>query len=243
MLRIEDLRVETKGKQILRGVNLEIKKGEIHALLGPNGSGKSTLASVIAGIPGYSIKGKIFFEGKDITKLPPEKRVKLGIAMVFQQPPAIKGVKLSSLLEKISKIPICELEDSLGDKYILKVAERLLKREVNVNFSGGEKKISEILQVLSLNPKFLILDEIDSGLDVKLTERISKLFRKLNDKKELTLLVITHSGAILRFLKPKITHVMLDGTIVCSSDNWKIVWKAIQVHGYEKCKECRLPLR
>jgi len=228
LLKVENLKVKGNGKEILKGVNLKIKKGEIQALLGPNASGKSTLAQTILGNPKYKvIEGKIFFEGKDITKFPPEKRAKLGMALTWQMPPAIKGVKLSQLLERISKKKI-EIEE----------AKQLLEREINLDFSGGEKKISEVLQVLSLNPKFVIFDEIDSGLDIKRLERVAKIIEEEFVKKNVSILLITHFGQILNFLKPDIVNVMADGKIVCKSKDFKKVLKTIKKYGYEKCKEC-----
>jgi len=229
MLRINELYACGNGKEILKGINLEINKGEIHALMGPNGSGKSTLARVIMGIPGYKIKGSIFFNGKNITRLSPEKRAKLGIALTFQFPPEIKGVKLEELLQKIKKKSI---------DFEIPNAEKLMKREVNVDFSGGEKKISELIQVLSLNPKFLICDEIDSGLDIKTTEEIGKILKKFSEENEVSLLIISHSGEILNYLTPSKVHVMIDGKIVCSSNDWKKVWKTVKEYGYKKCEEC-----
>ena len=149
MLKIENITVKYHDKEILKNIDMEIEKGTIHALLGPNATGKSTLAKVIMGFPQYKVtSGTIYFEGKDITNLPMEERVKLGITMVFQDPPAIKNVKLRELLEKISKVPMDEL---IGKTKLNNMVEELLEREVNVNFSGGEKKLSELLQVLSLS--------------------------------------------------------------------------------------------
>ncbi|MFC1663989.1 ATP-binding cassette domain-containing protein, partial [Patescibacteria group bacterium] len=160
---IKNLKFKTNGKKVLDGINFQIKEGEVRALLGPNASGKSTLANIISGNPKYETsEGKIFFKGKEITKFSPEKRVKMGIALAWQTPPAVKGVKFSHLLEKISK---------KSKKY--SIGKNLLEREVNVDFSGGEKKISELLQILSLNSKLVIFDEIDSGLDIKKLEKVA----------------------------------------------------------------------
>ena len=236
MLKIENVTVKYLDKEILKNVDLEIEKGTIHALLGPNATGKSTLAKVIMGFPQYKVtSGTIYFEGKDITRLPMEERVKLGITMVFQDPPAIKNVKLKELLEKISKVPMDEL---IGKTKLNNMVEELLEREVNVNFSGGEKKLSELLQVLSLKPKFLILDELDSGLDLVNLRKITFLIKDEFLNSETSLLIITHRGEILHFLEPHVAHVMVDGEIVCSGD-WRYVWKVIATEGYEKCRECR----
>lgn len=150
MLKIENLSVKVDSKDILRGINIGIKKTEVHALLGPNASGKSTLAQVIMGFPDYKItEGKIIFKGKDITNLSIEERAKLGMALVFQHPPTIKGIKLSNLLEKISKQTVDIKEFSVNPD--------ILEREINVGFSGGEKKLSEIIQIISLNPALSFL--------------------------------------------------------------------------------------
>ncbi len=230
LLEIKNLEVQAEGKKILKGINLQIRKGQVQALLGPNASGKSTLAQVIAGDKRYKIsKGEIVFENKNISKLSPEKRVKLGIALAWQTPPAIKGVKLSSLLPKISK-----------KKPQIKEGKELLEREINVNFSGGEKKISELLQIIALHPKLAILDEIDSGLDIKKLEYISKTIRQALIKKKITLLIITHQGHLLNYLKPDRVNVMIQGKIICQEKNYKKVLRIIKKYGYEKCKKCKL---
>ena len=229
-LEIKNLEVEGNGKKILKGVNLEIKKGDVQILLGPNASGKSTLCQAILGNPKYRItQGKILFRGKEITRLAPEKRVKLGLALSFQSPPTIKGVKLSQLLEKIS---------STGSRQFKKNESHLLERDVNLDFSGGEKKISELLQVLSLNPKLVIFDEVDSGLDLKRVKKVAEMIKKELIFKRISVLLITHSGTILNFLKPRITNVMVSGKIICKEKDYQKVLKTIKKYGYEKCKKC-----
>ena len=229
LLKIEKLKVKANQKEILKGVNLQIKEGEIQTLLGPNASGKTSLANVILGNPKYNIsQGKIFFGGKEITKFPPEKRVKLGMALAWQSPPAIKGVKLSQLLEKISKVTQVRPVSELG--------KELLEREINLDFSGGEKKISEVLQVLALNPKLVIFDEIDSGLDIKRLELCAKIIKKELIDKKISVLLITHWGQILNFLKPNLINIMFDGKIICQKKDYKKVLRTIKKYGYEKCK-------
>ena len=233
MLKIENLSVDVHGKGVLRRVSLEIKKGEVHALLGPNASGKSSLAHTVMGFPNYRIvEGAIYFKGKEITNLPIEERAKLGVALVFQHPPTIRGLKLSKLLEKISKQEM-DLEE-------FSIAPDLLKREINVGFSGGERKLSEIVQVISLNPSLVIFDELDAGLDIENLERLTSLVKNKLLCNDVSILLITHRGNILRFLGPDVAHVMLDREIVCSSQNWGKIWKTIVRYGYEKCKECEL---
>jgi len=230
LLKVEKLRAKGNHKEILKGVNFTIRSGETLALLGPNASGKSTLAQVILGNPRYKVKkGNIFFKGKNITKIAPEKRAKLGIALVWQSPPTIKGVKLSQLLEKIGRKSINFRE-----------GKELLGREINLELSGGEKKISELLQVISLGPKLVIFDEIDSGLDIKKLEIVSKIIKKALIDKRVSILLITHWGQILHYLKPNLVNVMLDGKIICKEKDFKKVLRIIKKHGYEKCKECKL---
>ncbi len=229
LLSVEKLKAKTNGKEILKGVNFEIKEGQVQALLGPNASGKSTFAQTILGNPKYKIiSGKIFFEGKDITRVSCQKRAKMGMALAWQAPPPIKGVKLSSLLEKISR-----------QKVELKEAKNLFEREINVDLSGGEKKISELIQVISLKPKLAIFDEIDSGLDLKRVEKVAEIIKKELVEKGCAVLLITHSGQILNYLKPNLTSVMLEGKIVCQGKDFKKVLRIIKKYGYEKCKECK----
>ena len=230
LLKIKNLYVKGNGKEILKGLNLEIKKGEIQALLGPNASGKSTLAQVIAGNSKYkATKGSILFCNKEIKKLSPEKRVKMGLALSWQSPPTIKGVRLSSLLEKISK-----------DRSSFEPVKHLMDREVNLDFSGGEKRAVELAQILALNPKLVIFDEIDSGLDLKKTETAAKTIKKLLLDKKVSVLLITHSGTILNFLKPSITNVIVRGRIICREKDFRKVLKTIKKYGYDKCKKCKL---
>ena len=243
LLKIENLWAIGDRKDILKGINLKIEPGQTQVLLGPNASGKSTLAQTILGNPKYKItKGKIFLSGKEITKFPPEKRVKVGKALVWQAPPAIKGVKLFQLLERISqgrfKIPDGHHPPTTPPSFGW--TPELLEREVNLDFSGGEKKISELIQILALNPKLVIFDEIDSGLDIKRLETVSKIIKKELVDKKVSVFLITHWGQILQFLKPDLTNVILDGKIICKSGDYKKVLMVIKKYGYEKCKRCSL---
>ncbi|GKX27528.1 ABC transporter ATP-binding protein [Vallitalea longa] len=227
LLKIDDLSVEVEGKNVLEGLNLDMQKGETHVLLGPNASGKSTLLSALLGFPKYNIKkGKIIYKDKDITNINIEERAKRGIAAVYQNPPAI-NITLKDLLDKISKRNV-KIEG----------IESLMQRNVNIGFSGGERKFSEVIQVISMNPDLIILDELDAGLDVENLERLSLLVKEqLNDK---TILLITHRGKALNYFRPDYAHVMIDGKITCSSRNWEKIWKLIEECGYEKCKTCKL---
>ena len=231
MLKINNLSVETKGKKILRGVGLEIKKGEIHVLLGPNASGKTTLAHTIMGFSGYKVvSGEVSFQGENITNWPIEKRAKAGIALAFQHPPAIKGVTLANLLRKTSQGSV-ETKEFIANS-------QLLNREINIGFSGGERKISEIMQIVGLNPKLVIFDEIDAGLDLKNLGKLVKIIKDKLLRNGVSVLLITHRGEILKFLEPSVARVILKGKIICSSHNWRKVWRTINKFGYEKCKQC-----
>lgn len=230
LLEVRNLKVRASVKEILRGVNFQIGKGMVQALLGPNGSGKSCFAQTISGNPKYKVdEGRIFFQGKEITNLAPEKRVKIGIAMTWQSPPVIRGLMLSELINKIAKTKIQE-----------EIVPHILEREVNLNLSGGERKISELLQVISLAPKFVIFDEIDSGLDIKMLKEVSKIIKKELVDKNVSILLITHWGQILNYLKPDFTNVMLGGKIICHEKDFKKVLRVIKRYGYEKCKKCKL---
>ena len=227
MLKVTGLRVKAEGKEILRGIDLEIKKGEIHALLGPNASGKTTLSLAIAGWPLYKITaGEVFFEDKKITSLSPEERAKLGLALCFQHPPVVRGLPLRRLLEKIS--PGKEIT----------VGKELLDREMNLDFSGGERKLSEIAQIIALEPKFVIFDELDSGLDLENLEKLTRLIKERLLENGRSVLLISHQAEIFRFLQPNFVHVMLQGKIIHTSSDFKTTWETIEKYGYEKCKNC-----
>ncbi|MBN1168933.1 ATP-binding cassette domain-containing protein [Candidatus Woesebacteria bacterium] len=232
LLKVTNLHATSHdGKKVLKGVDLEINKGEVIALLGPNGCGKSTLAHVISGNSKYKVdNGKITFKRKVVNSFTPEKRVKIGIALTHQHPPALKGVPLSVFLKIISK------KDN--DKEEMNIGSELLHREVNLDYSGGEKKISELMQILKLDPKLLILDELDSGLDIKNLKKLVGTIKKELVSKKVAILIITHSGRILDLLKPDMTCVMIDGEIYCKSKDYKKVLKTIDKYGYEKCKRC-----
>ncbi len=226
---VKDLKVSSKGKEILKGVDLEMKKGELQAILGPNGSGKSVLVQTIMGNPKYEVKeGRISFNNKDITKLSSSSRARLGIALSWQNPPTIKGVKLSQLLEKIAKGKASQTKIGITG---------LLDREVNLNYSGGEKKLSELQQILSLKPKLVILDEIDAGLDLKKTKEVAQIIKEELAAKNIAVLLITHSGEILKFLQPEIVNVMVKGKIICRHKGYQKVLKTIKDYGYERCKK------
>jgi len=240
LLKIENLHVAIEGKLILKGVDLEIGEGEIHALFGPNGSGKSTLAMAIIGYPSCEIvSGRIIFDGEDITEKPINERARMGISIAFQNPPKLYGIKLKDLLAKIAS------RNGMKERFLkivdeLNITQDHLDRYVNVGFSGGEVKRCEIAQALASNSKLVILDEPDSGVDVENLELIGNLLNKvLKDK---SALIITHHGHILRYLKPSEAHVMIDGSIICDGDP-DMILRRIMADGYRWCERCRLMRR
>ncbi len=235
MLKIQQLSAQVEEQPILQKVNLTVQSGEVHVLLGPNGSGKTSLAHLIMGHPAYTLtQGRLEFEEQDLTKLKPEERVKLGLAMTFQDPPAIRGVSLKKLLNLIqTQAP------SLEDKALNNMQQRLINRDVNYKFSGGEKKISEILQIMAMQPKLVIFDELDSGLDLKNLEKMADLIKKHLINQDTAVLLITHTGEIINGLRPDWTHVMLDKRIICSSQDYLKVKQTIKEQGYEQCRHCQ----
>jgi Fe-S cluster assembly ATP-binding protein len=244
MLEIKNLNVEVEEKEILSDLNLRIGKGEVHVLFGPNGCGKTTLLMTILGLPQYNVtKGNILFKGVDITNLPTNERVKLGMGMSFQHPPEIRGVKLGDMVN----IAQGKKEGAIDDT-VIELAKRLnisvdfLNRDVNLGFSGGEVKRSEILQLLAQAPDFIMFDEPDSGVDVENIELIGKIMCELLDRnkrpsqRERAGLVITHSGFIMHYIKADRAHVMLEGRIACSGMPDEIT-KHIMEEGFERCVE------
>lgn len=225
MLKIENLHVQTEGKDILCGLSLAINAGEIHALMGPNGAGKSTLAKVLAGHPAYEItEGRITFCDKDLTELDPEERVHLGLFLSFQYPIEVPGVSNKDFLfqsfnaqkkARDEKIITLDEFDKLISKHLsyLQIDPEFLTRSVNEGFSGGEKKRNEILQMNVFNPKLAILDETDSGLDIDsmkiVADGINQHFNEHN-----AVLLITHYQRLLDYVKPHFVHVIIDGKIV-----------------------------
>ena len=222
MLSIKNLQASVEGKDILRGLNLEVKAGEVHAIMGPNGSGKSTLASVIAGRPEYEVEaGEIIFNGKDMLDLEPEERAAEGMFLAFQYPIEIPGVSNINFL----KTAINEIRNYKGEgkisakdflarvkekKELVELKENLASRSVNVGFSGGEKKRNEIFQMAMLEPKLAILDETDSGLDIDALRIVANGVNRLKSKDNATV-VITHYQRLLDYIVPDFVHVLLQG--------------------------------
>jgi Fe-S cluster assembly ATP-binding protein len=232
ILKLENLTVSINEKIIVKNVNLEIKKGELHVIIGPNGSGKTTLLASIIGLPYVKIcSGKIIFEGKDITNLPSYERAKLGISLAFQNVPNFKTIKLEEIVNEISKKFNSNKKELIS---ILKI-ENLLSKKIFYEFSGGERKRVEFFLSLLQNPKILLLDEIDSGVDIDTINIFAKVINDLINK-EITIILVTHYGNILEKLK-KITkvHLMINGSIVLSSDI--SIVEEIMKNGYEKFLE------
>ena len=224
LLEIEGLHVEVEGREILKGLDLTLDKGEIHALMGPNGSGKSTLAYVLAGRPGYDVTaGKIFYKGENILELAPDERAKQGIFLAFQYPTEVPGVSVVNFLRTAynathddAQMAAMQFRLHLQEKLdLLEIPSELVDRYVNQGFSGGEKKRNEILQLAVLEPQLAIMDETDSGLDIDALKHVSAGINKLHNA-ELGILLITHYQRILNYIRPDRVHVLLEGKLVAS---------------------------
>ena len=226
MLQIKDLKAKIDNKEILKGLNLEIKPGEVHAIMGPNGSGKSTLSNVLSGKKGYTVSGDVTYLNENLLDLEIEERAHKGIFLAFQYPLEIPGVNTNIFL----KTSLNAIKKAKGEKELdaieflrlvkqkaaeLKFDEKILSRQLNVGFSGGEKKKNEILQMSILNPRLSILDETDSGLDIDALKIVSEGVNALRSK-ESSFLIITHYQRLLEYIKPDFVHVLINGQIVKS---------------------------
>ena len=241
-LKMENLTVTINNKTILKDFDLEIKSGEIHAIMGPNGTGKSTLTKVIMGDPNYKIKkGHIYFNDTDITKMPVDERARLGIFLGMQMPMEIEGVTNADFLRTALRSKdenfklysfIKELDENV-DK--LKMNKDMIHRGINEGFSGGERKKNEILQMHILKPKIVMLDEIDSGLDVDSLKLVGKSVMEYYKEQKPAILLITHYQRLLDYIKPDYVHIMSDGKIIQSGDASLV--KIIEEEGYDKIKE------
>ncbi len=231
MLEIIDLKAKVEGKEILNGVNLKFGKG-LHFLMGPNGTGKTTLARAISGDPNLQISGRIVLDGEDITDMPPEERFKRGLFLGFQIAPEIKGIRYRDMIEKsLAKIgKKADLDKIAQDNGI---PRGLLNREINVGFSGGERKKMEMLQLLAFRPKYAILDEPDSGVDLDSLKVIGNILGSC--KSECGMLVITHTGNLLKFATPDKVFILSDGRIVL--EGGPEIIKEIENRGYKMVME------
>jgi len=244
LLNIKDLYVNAGEKEILKGLNLKINKGETHVIMGPNGAGKSTLANIILNNPSYTVKsGDIFFEGENINELKTDERAKKGIFMSFQTPEEVPGISVTNFLKAAvsakTEAPVKifafkkELKENMQK---LDMNPSYSARDLNVGFSGGEKKKNEILQMLTLNPKLAILDETDSGLDVDAVKTVSKGINMYKND-ENSVLIITHSNKILQDLKVDYVHILVKGKIVYTGG--PELTSEIEKNGYAKYIELR----
>jgi len=227
MLSIKNLHVRVDGKEIIRGLDLEVKAGEVHAIMGPNGSGKSTLAKVLAGHPEYAVTGgDVVFKGQSLLDLEPNERALAGVFLAFQYPTEIPGVSIANVLrtalqarlEDGEEVDLFDFQDELLDRMkLLDMDPSFAERPVNDGFSGGEKKRNEILQMAVLRPSLALMDETDSGLDIDALKIVSNGVNTLRkENPEMTILLITHYQRLLNYIKPDVVHVMVDGRIVRS---------------------------
>ena len=242
LLELKNVKSEVEGKEILKGLDLTINKGEVHVIMGPNGAGKSTLASILVGHPKHEVvSGQILLDGEDITELEVDERAQKGIFLSFQYPEEIPGLTVEDFLRTAKeavtgeKQYIMQFHNELVEKMEkLHINPEYAERHLNVGFSGGEKKKNEILQMAVLEPKLAILDETDSGLDIDATKIVFEGVQKLKTK-DTALLIITHYDKVLEYLKPDFVHVLMNGKIV-KSGGIEIV-ETIEKDGYGKMKE------
>lgn len=241
MIRIQNLSVSIDDKKIINNLNLDISSGTIHALMGPNGSGKSTLAYTMLGHPSCRvIEGSIVIDGRDITDLSVEKRAKLGIFLAFQYPQEIPGLKIFTYLKEIytaftgKSIPVAEFYELVKNCLNrLNLPESFLERGLNEGFSGGEKKRLEMLQLILLNPKIAIIDEIDSGLDIDALKAVADALKECKkENPDLTIILVTHYQRILDYIKPDFVHIFYNGSIIKSGD--ANLPKEIELRGYNE---------
>lgn len=248
MLGIENLSVQLFNKTILKDVNIHIPTGEVHALLGPNGSGKTTLLMTVIGFPEYQVvSGRIIFKGEDITSLPIYERAQMGIGLLFQRPPTIKGLKTRQMLE------ICNRHQGDFGPFVQELNfQDFLARDINQGFSGGEIKKSELLQLLVQRPSLVLLDEPESGVDLenisvigrainqllgRKWQKETKCRRAIREERQMGGLIITHTGYILDYVEADRGHVMMDGSIACGGNPREIL-RCIKDVGYEECVRC-----
>ena len=245
LLEIKDLHAAIDGKDILKGLNLQIKSGEVHAIMGPNGSGKSTLAKVLAGHPSYEVtKGEVLYEGKNLLELEPDERAREGVFLAFQYPVEVPGVSNSQFLrlaynQKMKHLGLEELDplefnDYLTEKAkVVEMDKSFFKRSVNEGFSGGEKKRNEILQMAVLEPKLAVLDETDSGLDIDALRIVAEGVNKLRNS-ENAIILVTHYQRLLNYIVPDFVHVLANGKVV--KEGGKELALELEEKGYDWVK-------
>ena len=243
-LEIIDLHVSIEDKQILKGVNLVMNTGEIHAIMGPNGTGKSTLSQAIMGHPSYTItKGQVLLDGEDVTEMEVDERARAGLFLAMQYPSEIAGITNAEFMRAAinarhpedDKISVMNFIKKLDEKMeILNMPEEMAERYLNEGFSGGEKKRNEILQLMMIEPKFAILDEIDSGLDIDALKVVSKGVNLMSGP-DFGVLIITHYQRLLNYVHPTFVHVMMDGRIVKSGD--ASLAKRLEAEGYRGIRD------
>ena len=242
MLKIENLHVEVDGNEIVKGLDLEVGRGEIHAIMGPNGSGKSTLANVLMGHPRYEItEGSVTFEGEDVLELEPDERAKMGLFLAFQYPSEVPGVSVANFLRtavnsvREEELSPMEMYKLLQEKMaVMRMDPKFAERYLNEGFSGGEKKRNEILQMLMLEPRLAILDETDSGLDIDALQVVARGVNEMRGP-EFSAVLITHYQRILRYIEPDRVHVMLDGRLVTSGG--KELAEDLEEKGYDLVRQ------
>ena len=239
VLEVKDLHVAIEDKEILKGVNLVMKTGEIHAIMGPNGTGKSTLSAAILGNPNYEVtKGEVLFDGKNILDLEVDERARLGLFLAMQYPSEIPGISNAEFMraainarrEEDEKISVMQFLKKLDKKMdLLNMPEEMAERYLNEGFSGGEKKRNEILQLLMIEPTFAILDEIDSGLDIDALKVVAKGINEMRGE-GFGALIITHYQRLLNYIVPDVVHIMMDGRVVLTGD--AELAKRLEAEGY-----------
>jgi len=240
ILSIEDLHVQVEEKQILRGIDLKVSPGEIHAIMGPNGSGKSTLANALMGKPGYEVtKGSVIYKGQDVTGMSPDERARIGMFLAFQYPTEVPGVSVVNFLRTAynavhseKKLGVLEFRKYLQEKMdLLEVADEMVNRYVNAGFSGGERKRAEVLQMAVLDPELAILDETDTGLDIDALKEVSAGVNKIHNETR-GMLVITHYQRLLTYIQPGFVHVLIGGKVVRSGG--KDLALDLEAKGYDQ---------
>jgi Fe-S cluster assembly ATP-binding protein len=241
ILQLHDVSIEVDGRPILHDVSLTIRSGETHVLFGPNGSGKTSLLMAIMGLSRYRVtKGRILFQGQDVTPLPVDKRARLGIGLMHQRPPSVRGIPLGQLAEVSAQGKngkrVAELADQLG-------CSSLLLRDVNVGFSGGEIKKAELLQLMAQQPALALIDEPDAGVDLDSIAVVGQALACLVKQPSAeavapAALIITHTGHILNYLRADVGHVLYGGTLVGEGEGLQLL-EEIRKHGYGKCPICR----